>query len=314
MMHDMRPMHLRAIDLNLLPSLEALLRLRNVTRAADEIGLSQPAMSRVLARLRDLTGDALLVRTHGTLTLTPKAERLAAQLAPALDGVKRVFTEPAFDPATAKRVIRIAGVDTQTVLYAPALMARLAREAPGIDVRFEPVGTDIVSRMEQGTLDFAFALSTTPLPPGAVSEAIARDKLALVMRTRHPWAKRRWRVKDYAEVEHVSIAIFGDGYSDLDAVLAAQDVKRRIALVTPHFTAALAAVSATDMVTTISRTFAERFARTFGLALHEPPFANNDMIVTLVWSHLRASDPLLAWLRAVIRDVARAAERGTRSK
>lgn len=304
-MFIMRQMHLRSIDLNLLPPLEALLRLRNVTRAAAEVGLSQPAMSRALARLRDITGDQLLVRAHGAMALTPKAQRLAAQLAPALDGVSRVFAEPTFDPASAKRVIRIAGVDTQTVLYAPKLMARLAREAPGVDIRFEPYSSDMLARMDQGTLDFTFALATTPLPPGAMSEGIANDRLALVMRAGHPWAKRRWRLKDYGAVDHVGVAIVGDGQSELDAMLASHGVRRRIALVTPHFTAALAAVAATNMVTTVSRTFAQRFATTFRLRLHEPPFAENAMTVTLVWSHLRANDPLLLWLRDAIRDVAK---------
>jgi DNA-binding transcriptional LysR family regulator len=209
-------------------------------------------------------------------------------------------------------VIRIAAVDTQTVLLAPALMARLTREAPGIDVRFEPPGIDIVARMEQGALDFAFALSTTPLPPGAMSEPIARDKVALVMRARHPRANRRWRITDYGTVDHVGIAIFGDGQSDIDAVLARHGVRRRIALVTPHFTAALAAVAGTDMVTTLSRAFAERFARAFNLVLREPPLPDTEMIVTLVWSHPRANDPLLTWLRGVIRDVASAGECGTK--
>jgi DNA-binding transcriptional LysR family regulator len=304
MMTTMRQVHLAGLDLNLLPPLEALLRHRNVTRAASDVGLSQPAMSRALGRLRDLIGDPLLVRAHGKFALTPKAERLAAQLAPTLDEVRRIFVEPAFDPAGAKRLIRIAAVDTQTVLLAPALMARLAREAPGVDVRFEPPGHDIVARMEQGTLDFAFALSTTPLPPGAMSEPVTKDKVALVMRARHPWAKRRWRIADYAAVDHVGIAIFGDGQSDIDAVLARHGVTRRIALVTPHFTAALAAVAGTDMVTTVSRAFAERFTRAFNLVLREPPLPDPEMTITLVWSHLRASDPLLAWLRGVIREVA----------
>jgi len=137
-----------------------------------------------------------------------------------------------------------------------------------------------------------------------MSEQILRDRLALVMRAKHPRARRRWRIADYGAVEHVSVAIFGDGQSELDALLSLHGVKRRIALVTPHFTGALAAVASTDMVTTVSRTFAQRFVRMFDLVLHEPPFAETELIATLVWSHLRASDPLLVWLRGVIREVA----------
>lgn len=311
MMLVMREVNLSGLDLNLLPPLEALLRRRNVTHAAAEVGLSQPAMSRALARLRDLLDDPLLVRTQGGLALTPKAERLALQIAPMLDEVKRLFKEPVFDPAAERRVVRIAAVDANTVLYAPALMARLAREAPGIDVQFVPHGPDTGARMDKGGLDLAFALTTSPLPPGAISEPIAKDRLALVTRAGHPRAGQTWRVEDYAAVDHVGVSIFGDRQSEIDAVLAKHGVTRRIALVTPHFITALATVAATDLVTTVSRTFAQRFARAFDLALHEPPLAEIELTSTLVWSHVRASDPLLIWLRGVIREVAQKAERAS---
>ena len=300
----MREVNLAGLDLNLLPPLEALLRQRNVTYAAADVGLSQPAMSRALARLRHLLGDPLLVRAGAGFVLTPRAESLVPQLAAALGEVKGLFRQQAFDPSGERRTIRIAASDTQTVLLAPALMARLKREAPGLDLRFVPYATDMVRRMETGALDLAFALSTTPLPPGAQSAVIARDRLALVMRRGHPLAGKAWTMADYGAVDHAAIAIFGDGQSELDALLAAAGVSRRIALATPHFTAALAAVAATDMVTTISRAFAARFAAALDLSLREPPFAETGMAMTLVWSHVRARDPLLAWLRALIGDVA----------
>ena len=129
-------------------------------------------------------------------------------------------------------------------------MARLAKEAPGIDIRFENYGPDLVERVETGQLDLAFATSTTPLPPGARSETYAHDRLALVLRKGHPMAKKKWTIEDYGKVDHVGISILGDAGSELDAQLAKFGVHRRMALVTPHFIAALAAVAQTDMVTT----------------------------------------------------------------
>jgi DNA-binding transcriptional LysR family regulator len=260
-------------------------------------------MSRALGRLRDLLGDPLLVRAQGELALTPKAERLQAQLAVALDHTRQVFREPALDLREVKRVVRIAAADSQTVLFAPPLMHRLAREAPGIDIRFEPHGPDPLERLEQGVLDFAFAVATTPLPAGMASAEFQRDRLVLVMRRGHPRAESAWRIEDYGAVDHVGVAILGDNRSDLDGLLALHGVHRRIALVTPHFTAALAAVAATYMVTTISRAFAERFASAFDLALREPPIPQTELIATLVWSHRRAGDPLLAWLRGVLLEL-----------
>ena len=302
----MREVNISAIDLNLLPALEALLKRRNVSHAAKDVGLSQPAMSRALARLREVLGDPLLVRTPGGgYALSPRGEALSAQLITTLDHVKAVFRDPGFDPASTQRTVRIAGLDTHTLLLAPALMARLAKEAPGIDIRFENYSPNIIERSESGQLDLVFATSTAALPPGARSETYAHDRLALVLRKGHPMAKRKWTVEDYGKVNHVGISIFGDAGSDLDAQLAKFGVTRRMALVTPHFIAALAAVSQTDMATTQSYTFASRFADTFGLVLKEPPVPNTGLDLTIVWSHVRAADPVLAWLRKVIGEVAK---------
>jgi DNA-binding transcriptional LysR family regulator len=301
----MREVHLSALDLNLLPALEALLNRRNVTQAAKDVGLSQPAMSRALSRLREVLGDTLLVRAPGGgYALTPRAEALSGQLIATLDHVKAVFREPSFDPAHVQRTVRIAGADTHTLLLAPALMRLLAVRAPNLDIRIENYGPDLVERMETGKLDLAFAVSTTPLPPGARSETYATDRLALVLRRGHPMANRTWTIQDYGKVSHVGISILGDSGSDLDAQLAKVGVHRRMALVTPHFMATLAAVAETDMATTISRVFAQRFASDFGLILKEPPLPNLDLDLTVVWSHVRAADPVLAWLRGVIREAA----------
>lgn len=302
----MRDVHLPAMDLNLLPALEALLKRRNVSHAAHDVGLSQPAMSRALARLREVLGDPLLVRAPGGgYALSPRGEALSAQLAATLDHVKAVFRAPGFDPATAERTIRIAGIDTHTILLAPTLMARLAKEAPGIDVRFENYSPNIVERVETGQIDLVFAVANTPLPPGARSMSLAKDKLALVLRQGHPMAKRKWTIADYEKVSHVGISIFGDSGSELDAQLAKVGIQRRIALVTPHFIAALAAVAKTDMATTLSRVIAARFADEFGLVLKEPPLENLDLELTLVWNYLRDNDPVIAWMRQLIADVAR---------
>jgi DNA-binding transcriptional LysR family regulator len=290
-------------DLYLLPALEALLRLRNVTKAADEIGLSQPAMSRVLARLRDIHGDALLVRVKGGLVLTPRAQELLPRMSGVLRSAASIFNPPQFDPRTERRLIRLAASDVQTILLAPRLVARIARDAPGIDLAFEGYRPDLMQRMMNGDVDFAFALANTPLPPGAMSEALAADELSLVMRKGHPAARKRWQVKDYAKHDHVSIAIFGDGRSELDAQLAVHGVTRRIALVTPHFMAALAAVAKSDLVTTVSKRFALAFADSLGLVLKKPPLQEIALHPTLVWSQVRDGDPLLQWMRKVVREV-----------
>jgi DNA-binding transcriptional LysR family regulator len=300
----MRELNLHGIDLNLLPALEALLRRRSVTQAALDAGLSQPAMSRALARLRDLFDDPLLVRGRGGLLLSPKALHLEVQLAATLRNVTSIFEDPQFDPRLVKRRIRMAATDFQTIMLVPKIMARLAKEAPGLELSIEPYSRDIAQRMETGALDFVFALASTNLPIGATSESIGRDRLALIMRRTHPAAKRRWTIADYGKYRHATISITGDGLSELDAQLAKQGIQRHIALRTPHFMAALAAVAATDMITTMSEAFARKFTRQFNLVIHEAPLVDTKLENVLVWNHQRSSEPVLTWMRMVVKDVA----------
>ncbi len=124
------------------------------------------------------------------------------------------------------------------------------------------------------------------------------------MRRGHPAAGRAWSIAEYGAWQHVGIALLGDGRSEIDARLAASGVTRRISLVTPYFTAALAVVAATDLVTTVSAALARRLAVPFDLALQPPPFGEMLLQSTLVCSHVRAGDPFLAWFRTVVRDVA----------
>ncbi len=221
----------------------------------------------------------------------------------ALDELRGLFRAPEFDPATLERVIRLGAADVHTILLAPPLIARLQREAPAVDLRFERIGRDIVARMEQGDVDLCFATAATPLPPGMFSEGIARDRLALVMRRGHPAANRAWTPADYGAYPHATVAVFADGVSEIDARLAGEGVERRIALTTPHFMATLAAVAASDLVTTISAAFAQKFAGALDLVLREPPFDDN-LELTVVASRLRAADPAMRWFRSVLREEA----------
>lgn len=298
--------HLRGVDLNLLPVLEALLRLRSVTAAAVEVGLSQPAASRALGRLRDGFGDPLLIRTSTGLALTPVARSLAPAVAQAAAALKAVYAPVATpDPSQVFRTVRIAATDTHGVTVFPELMRRLAVAAPNVDVRLEGYGPNIIARMERGELDFAFALASSPLPPGAASLKLGTDELALVMRVGHPWATRQWTLDDYAEVGHVAISILGDGLSEIDAALALAGRSRRIAAATPHFTSALAIVGATDLVTTMSRAFALAMADRFGLLVRPAPVQDRTLETVLVWSRLHGADPFLVWLRGEIAAAAR---------
>jgi DNA-binding transcriptional LysR family regulator len=261
-------------------------------------------MSRALARLRDVLGDPLLVKAPGGFAPTARALALAPRVSEALDRIVGLYREPEFSPAALRRSFRIAAADSQTVLLAPPLLRRTRALAPEADLRFESYGADFRARFEAGALDLAFAVATTPLPPGVVSELIAEDRLALVMRRGHPAAGRRWAKADYADFDHVTVSVRGGDDSEIDAELAEAGVTRRVVLRTPYFMAALASVGATDCVTTLSAALARRFADTFGLILAEPPLAQTLLRFTLVGMASRGADPAAPWLRARIREAA----------
>jgi DNA-binding transcriptional LysR family regulator len=302
-MSNMRDLNLRSMDLNLLPALDALLRTRHVTRAAEEVGLSQPAMSHMLGRLRAVLGDDLLVRGPSGLAVTARGEELAPLVAAALNSIRSVYRPVPFEISKVKRVLHIVACDLHSMLFGPALLARLQREAPGIELSMENYSRDVFKRLEDGTVDLVFADTDTPLPPGAVSTVIGQDRYALVMREQHPAASRSWRLADYAKWDSAVVSIFGDGQSHVDARLAKAGVVRRIGLSTPHFTAVLAALSTTDMIANTSHMFALRHARAYRLVVKDTPFPEIRFTSTVIASALRTNDPVIRWSCALIKEI-----------
>jgi DNA-binding transcriptional LysR family regulator len=300
----MREVNMAGVDLNLLPALEALIRRRNVTRAGEDVGLSQPAMSRALARLRELLDDPVLVKTPGGLTPTARAKALLPQVAGALDRLGEALRPGGFDAAALDRTFSLGSTDVHSLLLGPPLLARLRALAPRAGLRFEPIAGDVRERVEAGDVDIVFAVANAPLPPGALSETLAEDRLALVQRRGVRRGGGPWTLEEYAAREHVTVSIFGDRQSEIDAELGRAGLTRRIAFTTPHFLGALAAVGATDCVTTLSATLARRFADAFNLELHEPPLRAPAFQTTMAYSAARANDPGLAWLRARLREAA----------
>jgi DNA-binding transcriptional LysR family regulator len=303
----MREMNLAGVDLNLLPALEALIRRRSVTLAGRDVGLSQPAMSRALARLRALVGDPILVKAAGGLAPTARAQALLPLLTASLDRLGGVLRPPAFAPEALDRTFRIAATDAHALLLGPPLLAAMRRLAPRAGLDFVPVDADVREQIQTGGVDLAFALTTTPLPPGAHSEPLAQERLALVARRGAFPAEKIWTLAEYAAAPHATVAIFGDRLSEIDAELAQAGFVRRIVFTSPHFLATLAAVGTSDCVSVLSATLARRFADVLGLTLYDAPLRQNTMNTTTVVAATRARDPGLVWLRERLRAAARKA-------
>jgi DNA-binding transcriptional LysR family regulator len=299
----MRDLNLSSVDLGLLPALDALLRRRHVTRAAEDVGLSQPAMSHVLARLRRALGDDLLVRGPSGLALTSRAEEIAPHVAAILEAAKAICRPPKFEPSKVHRTLRLVGCDWHSILFAPDLMRRIREQAPGIELSIESYTHDLFKRLAEGAVDLVFFNTQTPLPSGAVSTVVGEDRYALVMRDGHPAARKKWTLADYAKWDSVVVSLTGDGMSDIDARLAKAGIARRVGLSTPHFMGCLAAVSATDMIATTSHLFAARHAKAYRLVVRKPPFPEGRFINTLIGSASRMNDPVIRWFCALFKDV-----------
>lgn len=306
-MHDV---HLEGLDLNLLVALRALLTERHVTRAAARVGLSQPAMSHALARLRELLGDPLLVRTPSGMRPTPRAETMRAPLERALEDIGRLIASPApFDPRLSTRKFRIATNDYMELVLFPRLLRRLWAEAPNVDVRIINLDAHANEHLAEGGLDIAMGvvgqLANADSPRGIRSQDLVSDSFVCVVREGHPVVKRRLSLDDFVALPHALVAPRGEGGSVVDSALARIGKKRRVAVEIPHFLVAPHVVRETDLVLTLAARIAISLAPLLGLRQLAPPLELPGFTMSMVWHERQHVDPAHVWLRDLIATVAK---------
>ncbi len=299
----MREVNIRALDLNLLVLLDLLVEHRSVTRAAVAANMSQPAMSRALGRLRAVLDDPVLARGSDGLVPTPRAAALQPALKRILADVSVLVSRAAFDPAAWRGQVTVAATDHQTIMLLPALMARLAREAPRLDVKVVPFLAAMVDDLRDGRIDLAFGVAEQELPPGLRQEPLYEDVFVTLLREGHP-AARDWSPGRFAALDHVLVTVLGEGRGALDDDLGRLGLTRRVALRLPHFYAAMAVVARSDLVVTLPRSIASRRMAGFGLVALAPPFLRPPFTITAIWPEVLHADAGMAWLRGVIREEA----------
>jgi DNA-binding transcriptional LysR family regulator len=278
-----------------------LLEEGNVTRAAKRLGLSQPAVSHSLRRLRELLGDPLLVRTRAGMTATPRALELRPAVRAALEAAEIVLrAAPAFDPATATRAFTISMADQASFLVLPRLAERLAREAPGVrlDVRAAPLES------VADTLDLAVGVFTDA-PANVHDQELWHETFVCVLRKGSAAARGPFDRKRYLSLPHLLVAPRGTPGSPLDDALARSGERRQIALRVPHFLVAPHVIAATDLVWTAPESIARAFADQLPLVIREPPLRLEGFTVKMRWHARLDRDPGLAWLRGVLRALTR---------
>jgi len=306
-----RAMNLAALDLNLLVALDALLREASVGRAALQLGLSQPAVSHALRRLRETLGDPLLVRVGARMELTPRAQSLRAPLAEALEQLRGLFVPAGFDPGTSSRRFALMIPDHVINLLAP-LMTRVAAEAPGVRLDITPwrgaaaMHPDFARRID-------LVINCHPDAfPGFHRQRLFGDRDMLAVRRRHPQTARLNRMDGFLAARFVAVIGRGLQEDPIDTWLLARGIRRQIALSVPSYLQALHTVARSDLAAFVPSRLIASLQEQLALATVVPPVDPGPDEEFLFWPSRNHTDPASAWLRKLVLEVGRKLDRPAR--
>ncbi len=294
-------MDLRDIDLNLLVVFNQLRVERRVSKVAEKLGLSQPAVSNSLARLRKLLGDELFLRTPSGMQPTPFADELAEPVAYALGMIHGALNQrSSFDAATSRRSFTIGMTDIGEIYFLPSLMVELARVAPGVSVStVRNTAVNLKDEMEAGHVDLALGL-LPQLKGGFFQRRLFRQRYVCMFRKGHRLDKRKISLAEFSAADHVVVVSAGTGHGKVDELLERNGVQRRVCLTVPHFVAVGHILRATDMVATVPEAFAQQVATAFDLVSVAHPAGLPDIAINMFWHAKFHKDPANQWLRGLI--------------
>lgn len=300
-------MNLASLDLNLLVALDALLLEANVGRAAMRIGLSQPAASHALRRLRDVLGDPLLVRAGARMELTPRAQALRAPLAQALDQVRGLFMPDDFDAARSERRFRLMMPDLAVELLMPPLMRKLDAAAPGVRIDVVPWrGPAIFTAEFARTIDMVISIGDAF--KGFHRQLLYTDSDALAVRQGHPAGARLKNKDTFLKARHVAVIIRGQSEDLIDTWLQTKRLERRIALVVPSYIEALHVAARTDLVAFVPRRLIAALSKQLSLLTVAPPIDPGIDEQFIFYPTRAQMDPGSIWLRTLMLGIGREME------
>ncbi len=291
-------MNIMDMDLNLLVVLDALLEEGNVTKAAARVGLSQPAMSNALARLREKFGDPLFVRTPGGMIPTARARALTEPVRLALRAIGAALAPgPIFDPAQSSQVFTIATTDYAELVLLPELSARFRESAPGVKLDLRSPRERVPQReLEAGQLDVAIGLFPDA-PASFYRQTLFVEDFVCILRKDHP-LRGKLTLEKYAALRHALISPFGGMTGTVDEALEKHGLKREVVVATPHFLVAPLVVVRTDYILTLPRRVAASLASYLPVRLVEPPLELSKFTISQLWHERTHHDPAHRWFRA----------------
>jgi DNA-binding transcriptional LysR family regulator len=298
----MRYPHLVRSNLNLLPSLQALVEERSITRAANRMFLSQPAMSRVLDKLQELFDDKLLVRTRNGLEPTRLAQQVYEKLERTLPAIEEVLRGVEFNPKESTDHFRIGMTDHVALTLLPPLMRVISQVAPEIRIEIFAWDENSFRKLETNALDLVIWVNQAPAP--LRSSPIYSDRSVCVVRKGHPLGNRRLTAKRYLQLKHLVISLVGAQQGSLEQALNRLGYRRNARLTIPFFTAAAQIIENTDMVATLPHRLAKRFSQNFKTRCVPISIKLPEIRYIQVWHPRNDDDPAHRWLRQLVQNSA----------
>jgi len=309
-------MNITGIDLNLLIAFESLLDERHVGRAAARVGLSQPAFSNAIARLRVRLDDPLFVRTSQGMLPTPRAERLGGPIRSALSLLRQTLEAPrSFDPGSSVQRFRIAVSDDVELRLVPLFAQSIQSTRLQLQTRrLDGIFTIPEPELRNGTLDLAVGYfpDERSLTPTFVMETLTEERNVVIARRGHPAFKRKLTLERLLELDHAAVIYRNEPWGLIDNALGARGLRRQLRLALPHCLSVLHAVASSNLVACIQESIANHFGPALGLVSHPEPIGLPPFALRIVWHRQRSDDPAQIWLRGMIQREVLALERNGR--
>lgn len=302
----------RTLDLNLLRVFDQVMSERNLTRAARNLAMTQPAVSNALARLREAVGDKLVTRSGYGVEPTPRAEALWPSVADALRQLESSFAPGDFTASEARHTFVLAMADATAASLMPGLVTIIERDAPGVSIRVLPLLTrDPRPLLDEGEIDLAvgfFPAVLAHLAAQAQSAGMAPfahqrlydGEYVCVMRARHPLSRGPLTLERYCDAHHLLVSFSGRPFGFIDEALASRGKERRVVLTVNQFFTAGRVVSASDLLTVLPRHFVKVTGMASDLTLRELPFEVPPVHVDALWHRRQAQRSDHAWLRLAV--------------
>lgn len=289
-----------SLDIRHLRVFLELYTLRNVSRTAEQVGLSQSSVSVILAQLRAHYGDPLFVRTAGGMQATPRAEQLVPTLREALQLLDRSLERSAeFRPADIVREFRVGMTDVGHITILPRVLALIQEQAPGVTLSLRHLSHETSRQLETGELDLAMGF-TEHMRAGFYQQKLFDEGFACIASRRHPRVGTRMSLEQLSQERHVRVTLSATAHYIIDRILEREGVTRRIAANVPSFLGLAQVVAHTDLVAIIPLRLAAVFAAEGEVKVVEPPIHFPPYIVNQYWHERYHRDPANVWLRSIV--------------